>query len=378
MPQTSVVVVGAGAFGGWTALHLLRNGAKVTLFDPWGPGNSRSSSGDETRIIRSTYGSSLLYTRMALDALRLWQENEARWRQRLFVPTGVLWMAAPNDEYEQASLRTLEKAGAVFEKLSQDECTRRWPQIDFHDVRWSIFEPNSGYLLARRSCEVVMQAFLAEGGDYRQASATPNEISGKEMTGVLLNKREILRADRYVFACGPWLPQLFPFLIGKIRPTRQEVFYFGTPANDPQFSDGEIPTWIDLSANAFYGIPGNQWRGFKVACDQRGPEFDPTSGERRVSDEGLATARAYMEHRFPAMRGAPLVDSRVCQYEQSLDGNFILDRHPDAENVWILGGGSGHGFKHGPAFGLKAARTVLEIDAPEAELTLGRSGSIKF
>src|ERR1044071_2372439 len=121
MSQTSVVVIGAGAFGGWTALHLLRSGAKVTLVDAWGPGNSRSSSGGETRIIRATYGSSLLYTKMAVDALRLWRENEARWQQQLFVPTGVLWMAAANDEYELASLRTLEKAKAVFEKLSQDE-----------------------------------------------------------------------------------------------------------------------------------------------------------------------------------------------------------------------------------------------------------------
>jgi len=372
MSQISVVVVGAGAFGGWTALHLLRSGAKVTLLDLRGPGNSRSSSGDETRIIRATYGSSLLYTQMAVDALRLWQENEARWQQRLFVPTGVLWMAAANDEYEQASVRTLEKAGAVFEKLSQDECMRRWPQIDFHDVQWSIFEPNCGYLLARRSCEAVMQAFRAEGGDYQQDSATPGEISGREMKSVLLNQKELLCADRYVFACGPWLPQLFPFLSGKIRPTRQEVFYFGTPPSDLRFTDEHIPTWIDLSGNAFYGIPGNQWRGFKVACDLRGPEFDPTNGERRVSDEGLTMARAYMERRFPAMHGAPLVESRVCQYEQSADGNFVLDRHPEAENVWIMGGGSGHGFKHGPAFGLKAAKAVLEINAPEKELSLKR------
>lgn len=372
MPQTSVVVIGAGAFGGWTALHLLRSGAKVTLVDAWGPGNSRSSSGGETRIIRATYGSSLLYTKMAVDALRLWRENEARWQQQLFVPTGVLWMAAANDEYELASLRTLEKAKAVFEKLSQDECTRRWPQIDFQDVQWSIFEPDFGYLLARRSCEVVVKAFRSEGGNYQQASAVPGKFSGNEMQAVVLNGKDVLLADRYVFACGPWLPQLFPFLAGKIRPTRQEVFYFGTPAGDTRFTEEQIPTWIDLSANAFYGIPGNQWRGFKVACDKRGAEFDPTHGERRISHESLAMARTYMERRFPAMRGAPLVESRVCQYEQSSDGNFVLDRHPQAENVWIMGGGSGHGFKHGPAFGLKASEAVLERQFPEEELTLKR------
>jgi glycine/D-amino acid oxidase-like deaminating enzyme len=370
--QTSVVVVGAGVFGGWTALYLLRCGAKVTLVDAWGPGNARASSGGETRIIRATYGGLQLYAQMATDALQLWKENERRWQRKLFYHTGVLWMAGQNDAYELESMKVLKQVGAPFEKLSAAESARRWPQIKFEGVSWTIFEPDAGYLLARRSCEAVLDAFRAEGGDYRLGQAAPGKISEKEMQGLVINQTENLQADRYVFACGPWLPRIFPFLADKIRPTKQEVFFFGTAAGDNQFTDESLPTWIDNGARIFYGIPGNQWRGFKLASDARGPDFDPTDGERRVTDKMLQEVRSYMEGRFPGMRNAPLLETRVCQYENSADQKFILDKHPEATNVWILGGGSGHGFKHGPALGVKAADTVMGKREPEAELTLQR------
>lgn len=370
--QTSVVVIGAGAFGGWTALYLLRNGAKVTLLDAWGPGNSRASSGGETRIIRATYGGLQLYSQMATDALGLWKENERRWQRKLFFHTGVLWMASANDAYEQESMRVLTRVAVPFEKLSAADAAKRWPQISFEGVNWSLFEPDAGYLLARRSCEAVLEGFRAEGGEYRLAQAEPGRISNQEMQAVQLNGSENLQADCYVFACGPWLPRVFPFLAGKIRPTKQEVFFFGTSGGDRRFTDEALPTWIDNSAQLFYGIPGNQWRGFKLACDERGPDFDPTTGERQISDQKLEEVRRYMDRRFPEMRGAPLLETRVCQYENTPDQRFILDRHPEANNVWILGGGSGHGFKHGPALGLKAAQAVLEKRTPEAELSLER------
>ena len=242
--KTSVVVVGAGVFGGWAALYLLRLGAKVTLIDAWGPGNSRASSGGETRIIRATYGPLHLYSQMAVDALRLWKENQRRWQQKLFFHTGVLWMVGENDAYEQEAMKTLKQVGQPFEKLSTGEAAKRWPQVSFENVSWAIFEPEAGYLLARRSCELVLEAFHAEGGQYRVAQATPGKISGNEMQAIQINGSEELQADRLVFACGPWLPQVFPFLAGKIRPSKQEVFFFGTAAGGKQFTDETLPTWM--------------------------------------------------------------------------------------------------------------------------------------
>jgi glycine/D-amino acid oxidase-like deaminating enzyme len=180
-------------------------------------------------------------------------------------------------------------------------------------------------------------------------------------------------ADRYIFACGPWLGKLFPQTVGPhFVSTKQDVFFFGTPAGDPRYDEGSVPVWADHSGHFMYGIPGNQGRGFKVADDTRGPEFDPTSGQRLVSEDGLAAARRYLAYRFPGMKNAPLVETRVCQYENTTDHNFIVDRHPGNANVWIVGGGSGHGFKHGPALGEMVAKLVLRDETAEPLYRLAR------
>jgi glycine/D-amino acid oxidase-like deaminating enzyme len=371
--QSSVIVVGAGAFGGWSALQLLQRGAKVTLIDAWGPGNSRASSGGETRTIRATYGPAhLLYAKMVARALQLWQEYEQRWNLKLFFRSGALRMAGADDSYESAALPVLKEVGIRFEKLSVPDCAKRWPQINFDGVSWSVYEPDSGFLAARRGCEAVLNAFLKEGGQYRQAQATPGSIVSHRMQGISVNAGEILNADHYVFALGPWLGKVFPFLATKITPTRQEVFFFGTPAGDQRFAEEQLPTWIDGGKYPFFGVPGNHWRGFKIADDTRGPVIDPSTMERELSEERLTAARAYLRMRFPAMAGSPLLESRVCQYENSTDHNFILDRHPEAENVWIVGGGSGLGFKHGPVMGEMVADAVLGLKAPPTEMGLGR------
>ena len=371
--KTRVVVVGAGAFGGWTALYLLRRGASVTLVDAWGPGNSRASSGGETRIIRGTYGADGIYTHMVARALNLWKENEARWKLKLYHRTGVLWMVGKDDAYEQAALVHLRAAGLEYEKLSTAEAAKRYPQINFEGVPWVILEKDAGYLIARRACEAVLNGFIAEGGEYRQRAVETPVIKGGELRSIKLSEGSVLEADAFVFACGPWLGKVFPDVMGKlIKPTRQELFYFGTPAGDKVFSETGLPVWIDNGAKLFYGIPGNEWRGFKLGDDTRGPEFDPTSGDRTPTSAGIETAREYMEFRFPGLAGAPMVEARVCQYEQSPDAQFIIGRHPRAANLWIVGGGSGHGFKHGPAMGEMVSGLVVEGKNPDPFFNLAR------
>ncbi|MFZ1132081.1 MAG: FAD-dependent oxidoreductase [Terriglobales bacterium] len=373
-----IAVVGAGAFGGWTALYLLRGGARVTLLDAWGPGNSRASSGGETRIIRGAYGPDGAYTKLAQRALALWKQHEARWKRQFFFPIGVLWMAQRDDAYERASVSALQDAGIGFEQLAVKELGRRWPQINFEDVEWGIFEPGSGYLLARAATQAVVEQFIAEGGEYRQAAVAAEDLEGGEWKALALSfgshaKGATLAADGYVFACGPWLGKMFPRTVGPhFISTKQELFFFGTPAGDAGYDEGSLPVWGDHAERFMYGIPGKQGRGFKMADDTRGPEFDPTAGQRLASDEGLAAARRYLAYRFPGMKDAPVVKSRVCQYENTSDNSFIIDRHPASAKVWIVGGGSGHGFKHGPALGEMVAGLVLKDEAADALYRLER------
>lgn len=357
-----VVVIGAGAFGGWTALHLLESGARVTLVDAWGPGNSRASSGGETRIMRCTYGPSQPYTEVAARALALWAKYEKKWKRRFLHRSGVLWMVSSrDDDYERGSIAVLREAGVNFREFTTPEMKKRWPQVNFDDVDWGIFEPKCGYLDARASCRAVAEEVVAAGGKYRQAAVLPHGLEDAPLRALQLSDGSEIKADAYVFACGPWLGELFPETIGNlIEATKQEIFFFGPPAGDSRFSDVNLPVWGDHGERFFYGIPGNDCRGFKVADDTRGEKFDPTSGERMVSAEGLKRVREYIEFRFPAMTGAPLIETRVCQYEQTADSDFIVDRHPEMDNVWFLGGGSGHGFKHGPALGEMIAELVLK------------------
>ena len=369
-----IAVIGAGAFGGWTALHLLDRGARVTLLDAWGPGNSRGSSGGETRVMRGTYGPHQPYTEMAARALTLWQKYERQWKRKFLHRTGVLWMAAGRDDaFERGSVEMLRQAKIKFQELSSAQMQKRWPQINFEGIEWGIHEPKCGYLDARTSCQAVAEAFVAKGGKYQQLAVLGNGLESKRLEHISLSDGSRLKADRYVFACGPWLGKLFPQTVGDlVQATKQDIFFFGTPPGDSRFSDAHLPVWADHRGRFRYGIPGSDRRGFKIADDTRGPIFDPTAGERVVTYETLADIREYVGFRFPALKNAPLLETRVCQYEQTPDSHFILDRHPAVEYVWLVGGGSGHGFKHGPAIGEMMAELILKDREPEAIWRLDR------
>jgi len=372
-----IAVVGAGAFGGWTALHLLRRGARVTLLDAWGPGNSRSSSGGETRIIRGAYGPDRLYVDWTARSFGMWREAERRWGRRLYRRTGVLWMGGEDDAYVRDSLPFLKDAGLEIEETSPEAARTRFPQIDFAGVRTVFYEPEAGYLLARRACQAVAEGVAAEGGEVRLAAAFPDGFRGGSLERLRLADGSALQADLYLFACGPWLGRLFPEAIGErlLRITRQEVFYFGIPPGDPWFHEDRCPIWVDLSEERiFYALPGNEHRGFKVADDTRGPLFDPTLEERLVTPQALAAARGALARRVPRLAGEPVVETRVCQYENSPDGHFLFGRHPEAGNVWLLGGGSGHGFKLAPALGDYAAGILLTDGTPDPLFRLDRPG----
>jgi sarcosine oxidase len=182
----------------------------------------------------------------------------------------------------------------------------------------------------------------------------------------------VIGGEVFIFACGGWLPQIFPDLLGKrIFPTRQEVFYFGPPPGTQQFKSPAMPTWLHHE-DEVYGLPDIENRGIKIASDQHGERFDPETGDRVVSEQGVREMREYLQRRLPALKDAPLLETRVCQYENTSNGDFLLDRHPEFDNVWLAGGGSGHGFKHGPAVGEYMAGRILQGFAPEIRFSIER------
>ena len=370
-----VAVVGAGVFGAWTAYQLRRSGQRVVLIDAYGAGNSRSSSGDESRIIRMGYGADEIYTRSALRSLQLWRELFARVDQPLFHQTGVLWLAHEDDPYPLKTAETLEKIGIPFEKLTTAEVSRRYPQIGLERISWAMLEPNSGVLMARRAVQAVTFAAVKTGVEYLQEAVKTPDGSGS-LNEITTASGQRISAGNYVFACGPWLPKIFPDLLAdRIHPTRQEVFYFGTPAGDQSFTAPALPTWIDFKDEA-YGLPDLEGRGIKIAIDRHGSEFDPDTGDRVVTSEGLAEVRQCLARRLPALKDAPVTEARVCQYENTSNGDFLIDLHPEFDNVWLVGGGSGHGFKHGPVVGeYVAARIEGSNEGIEPRFSLATKAS---
>jgi sarcosine oxidase len=363
-------VIGAGVFGSWIAYYLQRAGLGVALIDAYGAANNRASSGGESRIIRMGYGPDEIYTRWSHRSLEAWQQFFAGvGRGELFHRTGVLLMAGENDPRITSTRLTLEKAGMNFEFLHRDELERRYPQIDFGEVSCAIYEPLGGALMARRAVQSVADFVARNGGDYLIESALAPAGSAR-LNEIVTRGGSRISAGVFVFACGPWLPKLFPALLGdRIHPTRQEVYFFGVPAGETRFAPPMTPTWIDYGAET-YGMPDLENRGFKLAFDRHGGAIDPDTSERNVTEETLGPARAFLARRFPALAGAPLVEARVCQYENTSNGDFLIDRHPDFDNVWLAGGGSGHGFKHGPALGEYVAARIIEGGEIERRFTL--------
>ena len=370
-----VAVIGAGVFGVWTAYQLNRAGLSVLLLDAYGPGNNRASSGGESRIMRLGYGPDEIYTRSAQRSFKLWQELFATFESStpLFHQTGVLWLARKDDDYCEATLKTLRAVGARCEPLDHAQLSERFPQFNFDGVPWGIIEPDAGVLMARRAVQAVAMKARANGVDYlEEAIASPvvdrnlRTVSGKAID-----------ARQFVFACGPWLPKLFPDLLGElIHVTRQEVFFFGVPPGDDRFRPPRLPTWIDFN-DLVYGLPNLDSRGCKIAIDAHGPEFDPDSGERIVSRELTQAVREYIARRVPLLADAPVTETRVCQYENTSNGDFLIDRHPDLENVWFAGGGSGHGFKHGPAVGEYVAAMISGNKETEPRFSLATKERIQ-
>jgi sarcosine oxidase len=346
-----VVVVGAGTMGAWTALQARRAGMSTTLIDAFGAGNSRSTSGDETRIIRSSHGDDRLYAAWSRTAREAWIAFGEQVGERIFVPAGALWFAHREGGFEQASDTLLRSMAIPVERLSPAEVTERWPQISTEDLAFATFEPEAGLLLARRGVAAVARRFTEEGGRFELAWARPGRSAGRRLLDVTTGDGGHVTADQFVFAAGPWLPRLFPDVLGSvIRVTKQDVVFVGAPAGDGRFGSDQLPCWVDYDA-AFYGIPGVEGRGMKLAPDRYGPVFDPSHGERIVDPESVRLARRYLARRFPGLAEAPVVETRVCQYETTPDTHFVIDRHPDFDNCWLVGGGSGHGFKHGPVIG---------------------------
>jgi sarcosine oxidase len=364
-----VVVIGAGAWGGWTAFHLRELGANVTLVDQYGPGNARATSGDESRGIRSSYGQRELWVRWARQAIERWKRWDEEWsrplRMQLFFPTGDVILRAQWDPFLDDTKKSWDRLGIRHEQLTADEVKYRWPVIGTDGMTVALFEPDAGVARARRSCEAVAEVFRQKGGSIVIGRAAPGSRAGRRLSDVTLTTGDPLRADAFVFACGPWLPKALPdVMTNRMRAPMGYVFYYGVPPDDPRFTYPNLPSYNFPGVTGWPALPPDH-RGFRVrGGGGTGPGAgvqDPDLSDRWVDSTGFERQRRFLAQRFPLLEDAPLVQTHACHYEGTVSRNFIVDRHPELDNVWIAGGGNAEGFKMGPVIGEYVAQRVLQL-----------------
>ena len=330
-----VVIVGAGTFGASLAWGLARAGERVTLVDQFEPGDRRATSGGETRLIRCSHGADPDYTAMARRARTLWRELEAESGEELILEPGVAWFAHSEDGWDAASERTLAAQGIPVERLEPREAAKLYPSFRGDDLAFVLLEAEAGALRAQRAVRALARQAQAHGARLLRGRARPDGA------GAVLEDGTRLEGDAVVWACGGWLAGLFAGLVA-LKVTRQELLFVD---GGPAWRD--VPAWVDYD-RAMYGTGDLDELGVKAALDTDGPPLDPDA-ELIDTPTTEPQVRAYLHDRFPALEHAPLNEARACRYELSPDSHFLAGRHPDHPGVWLLGGGSGHGFKHGPA-----------------------------
>jgi glycine/D-amino acid oxidase-like deaminating enzyme len=389
-----VVVIGAGIWGSWTAYHLRERGARVTLVDAYGPANSRATSGDETRGIRSSYGDRTtvdLWTMWAREAITRWRNFDAEYAKpfhtKFFHETGDVIMRATEEPFIKNTLAAWKAQGVKHEQMNGDEARKRWPMIKADDITIALYEPDAGVVRARHATQAVAAIAGQKGVRFVLSRARLGAVSNGQLDGVILQDGSTLRGDAYVFACGPWLRKLFPELLeNRMRVPLGYVCYFGTPVNDNRFTFPNLPSYNFPGVTGWPALPVDT-RGFRVRGAIAAPappapplapgakppapppappvdplQQDPDTSSRWATPDRIEGSRRFLEARFPALAKAPLIETRSCHYESSINRDFIIDRLPNASNAWIAGVGQAEGFKFGPVVGEYVAQRVLGID----------------
>jgi sarcosine oxidase len=363
-----IAVIGAGAFGGWTAYHLRKMGARVTMIDTWGPGNSRSTSGDETRGVRTSYGDrphGVLWARWANEAIRRWKawdEEFGRTAQaKVFFTTGDLIFRRDWEPFLKDTRKNWDTVGIKYEVLTPNDVRSQYPVVDLKEIGAILYEPNAGVVRSRRACETVAEAFKRNGGEVVIARALPSLAQSGKLQDIALSNGETLKAGKFVFACGPWLWKIFPeFLRSRLRTPMGNVFYYGTPVGDNRFVAPNLPSFNFPGITGWPALP-NDARGFRIRVGG-GTQTDPDTSQRWIDPSSFTRPRQFLMDRFPLLIDAPLLETRSCHYESTVTRNFYIDTHPKWSNVWIAGGGSAEGFKFGPMVGDYVAKRVMGID----------------
>jgi len=401
-----VVVIGAGAWGSWTAYHLRDRGVRVTHIDQYGPGNSRATSGDESRGVRSSYGDRStvgVWSPWARASIKRWEEFDREWapvfKTKFYYTTGDVILRTADEPFLKLTREQWVKDGVKHELITGDEVRKRWPVINADDTTIALIEPDAGVVRARATTQAIAGIARDKGVDFKVSRVKPGPIVNGQMDGVIMEDGTIVRGDQYVFCCGPWLRKLFPFMENRVSIPMGNVMYYGAPAGDTRFQFPNLPSFNFPGVTGWAVLPHDS-RGFRVRGGIGAPppgqtaggagattppatgttppaarppqaapdpaQNDPDTSTRWLSAERLEGTRRFVARRFPLLANAPLLETRSCHYESSVNRDFIIDHIPQCTNAWIAGLGQAEGFKFAPVVGEYIAQRIMGIDGDPA------------
>ncbi|MDH6575016.1 FAD-dependent oxidoreductase [Kitasatospora sp. MAP5-34] len=354
----TAVVVGAGVFGLSVGRELAGRGWSVRIVDPNPPG-TQGPSAAESRILRFSHGHDSRYPRMVRRARAMWRALELESGRQFVLPVGVLVLGPPHPddgEWEHASAARLRQLDIPVETVPAEAVGRRFPGFDGRGSGTVLFEPEGAVLRAKEAVLALAESAADRGAELLQATALP--VAGRAVVN-----GEPLAADVTVWAVGPGLPGLFPGLT-TVRAVRQDSWYV-QPTGPWAAATGQ-PAWLDR-AHGYYGVPAVGSLGVKVVPDVETPPDAATE----LPPEGLPEpVRAYLGARLPDLAHAPALRRESCSYALTDDEHFLLAPHPQHPGTWFVGGDSGHGFKHGPAWGAYACDVIEGRTGASPRLTL--------
>ena len=299
--------------------------------------------------------------------------TRTRLGSRAFRQTGGLLLAETgNSVWEEAAFPTLERLGIPAIRFSPDELAGRFPHMNFRKVEFGLYEPEAGFVWARRALVRAFQEFLAQGGTFRLGRPTTDASERLTLDG------QPLAADRFIVATGAWMGQMYRRTLGSfLKVIRQDVIYTAPPVGSDRYHVDNHPVWIDHGYPG-YGIPDVEGCGFKAVIAWHETTIDLDSDDRVVDQAAMARSRQYLSYRFPELARQPIMDQKVCQIVMTPDTHFLLDFHPDHPDVIFAGGGSGAIFKHAPIVGEYVAGMATGRWLPDPRFTLARRRALSM
>jgi sarcosine oxidase len=353
-----VAIVGGGIMGAITACELARDGAKVALIDQSTLPNPAGASFDHSKVFRFAYPDQL-YAQLAVDALKRWRELEADSGEQLLTPTGVMMIGRDESSSERETYTALRSLDLAAELLDSAEAARRFPQFNPAAFAFAVYDPNGAILHADKAVAAALRVARQRGVRFIEGQRVIRvEQSDAGLVEIVTESAGNYQCKQAVIASGPWTRKLLPFLAYGLTTTRQETVYFEPPGVSASgFEPGRFPIFIELDSG-FYGFPSHHRGWIKIANHHKGATADPYEFDDSVGEDFIESCRGFFRRFIPRLADAQVRETRVCLYNNTPDDDFLIDWHPEIENVLIVTGFSGHGFKFGSVVGRLAAELL--------------------